>query len=166
MASLATRAGVEGRPLRILAPLLRLSKADIIRRGAALGLDYGLTHSCYDPRPGGGPCGRATAAGCGREASPKQASQILFFEARTVTERLYYTDPCLTEFDAPSRCQIVTAPEGGLPLVLDRTAFYPDVRRPALRYGDSCLAAFSDVIDLDDGTILHVLSDAPAWLPG
>jgi 7-cyano-7-deazaguanine synthase len=58
LAALATRAGVEGRPLRILAPLLRLSKADIIRRGVALGLDYGLTHSCYDPLPSGGQCGR------------------------------------------------------------------------------------------------------------
>ena len=53
MASLATRAGVEGGPLRILAPLLQLSKADIIRAALALGLDYGLTHSCYDPRPDG-----------------------------------------------------------------------------------------------------------------
>lgn len=58
LAALATRAGVEGRPLRILAPLLRLSKADIIRRGMALGLDYGLTHSCYDPTPDGRACGR------------------------------------------------------------------------------------------------------------
>ena len=58
LAALATKAGVEGRPLRILAPLLRLSKADIIRRGVALGLDYGLTHSCYDPQPSGEPCGR------------------------------------------------------------------------------------------------------------
>jgi 7-cyano-7-deazaguanine synthase len=58
MATLATKAGVEGRPLRILAPLLHLSKADIIRRGASLGLDYGLTHSCYDPSPDGQPCGR------------------------------------------------------------------------------------------------------------
>ena len=58
MASLATRAGVSGRALRILAPLLRMSKADIIRRGLSLGVDYGLTHSCYDPAPDGGPCGR------------------------------------------------------------------------------------------------------------
>ncbi len=58
MAALATKAGVEGRPLRILAPLLHLSKADIIRRGLALGLDYGVTHSCYDPAPSGAPCGR------------------------------------------------------------------------------------------------------------
>jgi 7-cyano-7-deazaguanine synthase len=57
VAALATKAGVEGRPLRILAPLLQLSKADIIRRGMPLGLDYGLTHSCYDPRPDGRPCG-------------------------------------------------------------------------------------------------------------
>jgi 7-cyano-7-deazaguanine synthase len=58
MASLATRAGVEGRPLAIMAPLVHLSKADIIRRGVELGLDYGLTHSCYDPGPAGAPCGR------------------------------------------------------------------------------------------------------------
>ena len=57
MASLATKAGVEGAPLTILAPLVHLSKAEIIRRGTALGLDYGLTHSCYDPRPDGAPCG-------------------------------------------------------------------------------------------------------------
>lgn len=58
LAALATKAGVEGKPLRILAPLLALSKAEIIRRGLALGLDYGLTLSCYDPRPDGRPCGR------------------------------------------------------------------------------------------------------------
>jgi 7-cyano-7-deazaguanine synthase len=58
LAALATKAGVEGRRLRILAPLLELSKADIIRRGLALGVDYGLTVSCYDPIPGGHPCGR------------------------------------------------------------------------------------------------------------
>jgi len=57
MATLATKVGVEGRPLHIAAPLLRLSKADIIRQGLALGLDYGLTHSCYDPLPDGKPCG-------------------------------------------------------------------------------------------------------------
>jgi 7-cyano-7-deazaguanine synthase len=58
VAALATKAGVEGRPLRVLAPLLHLSKGDIIRRGLALGLDYGLTLSCYDPVPDGRPCGR------------------------------------------------------------------------------------------------------------
>jgi 7-cyano-7-deazaguanine synthase len=58
MAALATRAGVQGDRFRIHAPLLALSKADIIRRGIALGLDYGLTHSCYDPDPAGRPCGR------------------------------------------------------------------------------------------------------------
>ena len=58
MAALATKAGVQGRPLRVLAPLLRMSKAEIIRRGLSLGLDYALTHSCYDPTPSGTPCGR------------------------------------------------------------------------------------------------------------
>ena len=57
LARLATRAGVEGQSIRVLAPLVRLSKADIIRQGHALGLNYGLTHSCYDPGPGGRPCG-------------------------------------------------------------------------------------------------------------
>jgi 7-cyano-7-deazaguanine synthase len=57
-AALATRAGVEGARFRIHAPLIGLTKGEIIRRGLALGLDYGLTHSCYDPAPGGRPCGR------------------------------------------------------------------------------------------------------------
>ena len=58
LAALATKAGVEGRPLSILAPLIALTKADIIRRGVALGLDYGLTLSCYDPDAAGRPCRR------------------------------------------------------------------------------------------------------------
>ena len=58
LASLATKVGVEGRRLRIFAPLLQLSKAEIIAAGAGLGLDYGLTHSCYDPRADGRPCER------------------------------------------------------------------------------------------------------------
>ena len=58
VAALATKAGVEGRALRVLAPLLELSKSDIIRRGLALGVDYGLTWSCYDPSASGAPCGR------------------------------------------------------------------------------------------------------------
>jgi 7-cyano-7-deazaguanine synthase len=58
LAALATRAGVEGRPLTIGTPLIDMTKAEIIRLGTALGLDYGLTHSCYDPEPDGRPCGR------------------------------------------------------------------------------------------------------------
>jgi 7-cyano-7-deazaguanine synthase len=57
LAVLATRAGVEGARFRVHTPLVALGKADIVRRGLALGLDYGLTHSCYDPDPGGRPCG-------------------------------------------------------------------------------------------------------------
>ena len=58
MANLATRAAVEGAGrFRIHAPLLHLSKAEIIRRGLALGIDYRLTHSCYDPTPEGLACG-------------------------------------------------------------------------------------------------------------
>ena len=62
MANLATRAGVEGRTrLRIHTPLIRLSKAEIIRLAAELGVPYSLTHSCYDPRPDGSPCGECDA---------------------------------------------------------------------------------------------------------
>jgi 7-cyano-7-deazaguanine synthase len=56
-AALGTRAGVEGRAFRIHTPLIDLTKAEIIRRGLQLGLDYRLTHSCYDPLPDGSPCG-------------------------------------------------------------------------------------------------------------
>jgi 7-cyano-7-deazaguanine synthase len=58
LASLATRSGVEGAAMQIKAPLLRMSKAEIIAEGMKLGLDYGLTHSCYDPDPSGAPCQR------------------------------------------------------------------------------------------------------------
>jgi 7-cyano-7-deazaguanine synthase len=58
LANLATRAGVEGARFRIHAPLVTMSKADIIRRGLSLGLDYSLTHSCYNPGGDGRPCGR------------------------------------------------------------------------------------------------------------
>jgi 7-cyano-7-deazaguanine synthase len=57
LASVATRAGVEGARFRIHTPLIALTKAEIIRAGAELGLDYGLTTSCYDPGGGGQPCG-------------------------------------------------------------------------------------------------------------
>ena len=58
MASLATKAGVEGRPTQIHTPLILLSKADIIRKGIALGLDYGETTSCYSADEQGRACGR------------------------------------------------------------------------------------------------------------
>ena len=59
MANLATKAGVEGRlPIRIHTPLIRLSKAEIVRLGRELGLDFSLTQSCYDPDAEGRPCGQ------------------------------------------------------------------------------------------------------------
>jgi len=59
MANLATKAGVEGRMhLRIHTPLIRLSKAEIVKLGAQLRLDFSLTHSCYDPDEAGRPCGQ------------------------------------------------------------------------------------------------------------
>jgi 7-cyano-7-deazaguanine synthase len=62
MANLATRAGTEGgRQLTIHTPLIRLTKAAIIKRGIELGVDYGLTLTCYDPSPGGEACGQCDA---------------------------------------------------------------------------------------------------------
>ncbi|MBL8458305.1 MAG: 7-cyano-7-deazaguanine synthase QueC [Zoogloea sp.] len=61
MANLATKAGVEGHKLHIHAPLINLSKADIIRRGTALGVDYGLTVSCYQADDDGRACGLCDA---------------------------------------------------------------------------------------------------------
>lgn len=58
LANVATRDGIEGHPFRVHAPLISLSKAEIIRAGLDLGVDYSLTFSCYDPDPAGRPCGR------------------------------------------------------------------------------------------------------------
>ena len=67
MANLATKAGVEGARLRIHAPLQTLSKADIIKRGAALGVDYAQTVSCYQADVGGLACGRCDSCRLRRE---------------------------------------------------------------------------------------------------
>ncbi len=62
LAGLGTKAGVEGsRPFRIHAPLIDLTKAEIIRRGLALGVDYGMTRSCYDPDESGAACGECAS---------------------------------------------------------------------------------------------------------
>ncbi len=62
LADLATKAGVAGlQKMRIHAPLLNMTKGEIIRRGIELGVDYSLTRSCYDPGAGGEPCGRCDA---------------------------------------------------------------------------------------------------------
>jgi 7-cyano-7-deazaguanine synthase len=58
LASLATARGVDGSAFRVHTPLITMAKGDIVRKGQELGLDYGLTHSCYDPDPMGRPCRR------------------------------------------------------------------------------------------------------------
>jgi 7-cyano-7-deazaguanine synthase len=76
LANLATRAAVEGRLcFQIRAPLLRHTKAEIVRLGADLGVDFGLTHSCYDPGAGGAPCERCDA--CHLRAKGFAAAGIL-----------------------------------------------------------------------------------------
>jgi 7-cyano-7-deazaguanine synthase len=61
LARVATRAGVEGAAFTVHTPLMALDKAGIVRLGASLGVDYALTHTCYDPAPGGDACGRCDA---------------------------------------------------------------------------------------------------------
>lgn len=75
LAGLATKAGVSGRPLEILAPLVSLTKAEIIRLGLELGVDYGLTTSCYDPDPAGRPCGECDS--CRLRAAGFAASGVV-----------------------------------------------------------------------------------------
>lgn len=71
MAALATKAGVEGRPIEIHAPLIEWSKEKILRTGLELGVDYALTHSCYDPDDQGVACGRCDSCRIRRAAFEK-----------------------------------------------------------------------------------------------
>ncbi len=84
MANLATRAAVEKKkPIRILAPLVRMSKAQIIQKGKALGVDFSITHSCYDPFPKGLACGRCDSCALRRKG----------FEAAGLTDPIPYASP-------------------------------------------------------------------------
>lgn len=77
LANLATKAGVEGTTrLTVEAPLLHMTKADIVRKAVELGVDLSLTHSCYDPDPSGKPCGRCDSCVLRRKG----------FEAAQVTD--------------------------------------------------------------------------------
>jgi 7-cyano-7-deazaguanine synthase len=67
LSNVATRAGVEGRPITLHAPLIQLTKSQIIEAGSRLGVDYGLTVSCYDPGPGGEACGQCDSCRLRRE---------------------------------------------------------------------------------------------------
>jgi 7-cyano-7-deazaguanine synthase len=88
MANLATKAGVEGRQsLTIHAPLMYLTKAQIIKRGMELGVDYGLTSSCYDPAPDGKPCGQCDSCFLRRKG----------FRENGIDDPLYYSDPQIEE---------------------------------------------------------------------
>ena len=158
LAALATKAGVEGARLRIVAPLLRLSKAEIIAAGVELGLDYGLTHSCYDPRADGTPCGRCDS--CLLRAKGFLEAGMTDPVLPLVTERLYYTDPYLTEFDA--RVVDVRDVAGRTGVVLDRTAFYPTSGGQPFDTGTIGGARVVDVVDGDDGAIVHVVEGEAA----
>jgi 7-cyano-7-deazaguanine synthase len=83
MARLATRAGVEGARLSVHAPLIDLSKADIIRRGMALGVDYAATVSCYQPTESGAACGRCDSCRLRRDG----------FRVAGVADPTRYADP-------------------------------------------------------------------------
>lgn len=83
LANVATKAGVEGTRIRIHAPLMQLTKAQIIQRGMALGVDYGITHSCYDPAPDGAACGRCDSCQLRRKG----------FREAGVADPTRYVDP-------------------------------------------------------------------------
>ncbi|WP_426754897.1 7-cyano-7-deazaguanine synthase QueC [Myxococcus sp. Y35] len=83
MANLATKAGVEGARFTVHAPLSGLTKADIIREGVRLGVDYGLTHSCYDPDAQGRACGRCDSCLLRKKG----------FEEAGVPDPTRYTEP-------------------------------------------------------------------------
>jgi 7-cyano-7-deazaguanine synthase len=80
LAQRATKAGVEGRRIRIVAPLMKFTKADIIRQGLALGVDYALTSSCYQPDAEGRACGRCDSC----------RIRLAGFEATGATDPLRY----------------------------------------------------------------------------
>ncbi len=82
MANLATKAGVEGQGFTIRAPLQNLSKSDIVKAGAALGVDYSLTVSCYQADDQGRACGNATAAACAQRAllPPVSQTRLVIFK--------------------------------------------------------------------------------------
>jgi 7-cyano-7-deazaguanine synthase len=67
MANLATKEGVEGGGFQIITPLISLTKAEIIQQGSALGVDYGLTVSCYNPDEDGAACGQCDSCSLRRE---------------------------------------------------------------------------------------------------
>jgi 7-cyano-7-deazaguanine synthase len=85
MANLATKAGVEGRQaLRVHTPLIALTKAEIIRKGIEMGVDYSLTSSCYDPSPTGEPCGECDSCLLRRKG----------FRENGIEDALRYEKPC------------------------------------------------------------------------
>lgn len=87
MAALATRAGVEGRPVSLNAPLLTMSKRDIIREGVRLGVDYALTVSCYQANERGEACGRCDSC---------RLRQYGFQEAGIPDPTRYYFQPAVS----------------------------------------------------------------------
>ena len=90
MANLATKAGVEGRThIQIHTPLIALSKAEIVRLAAQLGLDFTLTHSCYDPDPEGRPCGQCDSCLLRAKVSRKPAFGTRWYTAMKISEIFY-----------------------------------------------------------------------------
>jgi 7-cyano-7-deazaguanine synthase len=90
MANLATRAGIEGRRLRVHTPLIGLTKAEIVKLGQRLGVDYGTTWSCYDPTPEGTPCGHCDACRL-REKGFREAGMVDPAKQRGVGPSLWPT---------------------------------------------------------------------------
>jgi 7-cyano-7-deazaguanine synthase len=85
LARLATKAGVEGHPIEVRTPLIHLKKSEIIALGLELGVDYGLTHSCYDPDREGRACGRCDSC----------------LIRKAAFEELGHRDPALSHLESP-----------------------------------------------------------------
>ena len=159
LASLATRAGVEGRPFQVLAPLLHLSKADIIRLGLELGLDYGLTHSCYAPTPEGRACGHCDSCRLrAKRLSPRPVSED---PPNDMTERLYYTDPALRSLRGDGHAALKPWTAVRWSASIARRS----IRPPAASRSTSARSANArviDVVDEEDGDVIHVVEGAIA----
>ena len=134
----------------------RLTKADIIRRGLALGLDYGLTHSCYDPAPTGGRAAAATAASCAPPALPRPGVA----RSRRSVER-HDRAPLLHRAFRRSFDAVVSRASSSMKarpaVVLDRTAFYPTSGGQPFDIGRSGRRRRRHIDD-EDGDVVHVVA--------
>ncbi len=152
LASLATARGVHGERFRIHAPLQMMTKRDIVTRGIELGLDYGLTQSCYDP--GAGRSLRTLRQLCASRQRFRRGWHR-GSRAAPMTDRIYYTEPSCRSFEAT--VTRVDEREGRSVVVLDRTAFYPTSGGQPFDTGRLGAVEVIETID-GESEVVHVVS--------